>query len=414
MAVIVSRYEYDPQTDLIGKGGFARVFKAHDTVLQRDVALKIYYAEDNNKYDLLAEIRKVIKFEHPNLCRYYDVAMLEGASPTGETLRYQVGIMEYVDGGDIKSFLQKNPSWRNKLLTDVIDGLEFLHRNGIIHRDLKPQNILVRNTINGPVAAITDFGISKLQDSDNTSSSVLMGTLQYMAPEQLDPEHYAIHGRINFNLDYWYFGNIVYELVKGHSLFTREIKNTDTGKVLQEILFKEIKEEINILDEPYKTIVQACLVKDANQRTIDPLFLKNSLSNNTTIIQQEDSHVEPADVLTKVFVKQPHAVEERVNLSAENPPSVNEEVLFTTGQTGDEAAVIKKSRSRQQIVLYIVVGLLLTGMISAGVIWRKSSEDLFIPDVSDSSAATDPVAIMDSAASYAADTLMVVPDSSVK
>ncbi len=74
-----------------------------------------------------------------------------------------------------------------KLVNDVLNGLAYLHKNGIIHRDIKPANILIRETYDGPVAKITDFGISKLSDSvNNNSSSALVVSIPYMAPEQLN------------------------------------------------------------------------------------------------------------------------------------------------------------------------------------------------------------------------------------
>lgn len=200
------RYQYNPKTDLIGKGGFSKVFKANNTVLHRTVALKVFSSEVSEKYDLVAEIRRVIALEHPNLCRYYDVAFVESVNGMGEEEKIQIGVMEYLDGRDLKTFLQQHRTLLNKLLTDVLEGLAFLHDHGIIHRDLKSQNILVKNTARGPVAKITDFGISKDAECSHTSSSLLMGTIEYMAPEQLSPQKYGVNGKISTNLGLWSFG----------------------------------------------------------------------------------------------------------------------------------------------------------------------------------------------------------------
>ena len=156
-----TRYKYNPKADFIAKGGFARVFRAEDVMLERQVALKVYSAEASSKYDLISEIRKVVQLEHPNLCRYYDVALLQNTTAMGEEEELQVGVMEYLDGGDIKSYVKQHPQHLEKLLIDVLQGLFYLHQHQIIHRDLKPANILIKNTATGPVAKITDFGISK-------------------------------------------------------------------------------------------------------------------------------------------------------------------------------------------------------------------------------------------------------------
>src|SRR5688572_20398695 len=97
-----TRYRYNPQTDFIDKGGFARVYKAFDTMLERQVALKVYSKEAADKYDLVHEAKKVVQLEHPNLCRYFDVALLKGVTAMGEEETLQVGVMEYLDGGNIK------------------------------------------------------------------------------------------------------------------------------------------------------------------------------------------------------------------------------------------------------------------------------------------------------------------------
>ena len=92
------RYSYNPKLDLLGKGGFSRVFKANDVLLEREVALKVFNPEQSAQYDLISEIKKVIKFQQENLCRYYDVAILESVNAFGEDEQVQVGVMEYLDG----------------------------------------------------------------------------------------------------------------------------------------------------------------------------------------------------------------------------------------------------------------------------------------------------------------------------
>jgi len=261
------RYRYNPKTDLLGKGGFARVFRAHDEVLQRYVALKVFSVEVSEKYDLVSEIRKVIGFDQANLCRYYDVAFINGVTTMGEQERLQVGIMEYLDGGDLKSYCHAHPEQQLKLLTDVLKGLSFLHKKGIIHRDLKPANILIKNTEDGPVAKITDFGISKDVGGSHTSSSLLMGTIEYMAPEQFSPGKYGIDGKIGTNLDLWSFGLMVYELVTGESLFGNRGGNSSAEQVMGNILGNDLLEDkISRLPEPYLSVVKRCLVKDAGKR----------------------------------------------------------------------------------------------------------------------------------------------------
>ena len=99
------RYQYNFQTDYLGGGAFADVFKAHDTLLDRTVALK-FYKGTGSQYDVLNEIKTVIKqdLSHPNLIRYYDAALVEMTDRFGRTTQDQVGIIEYANG---KEFLKK-------------------------------------------------------------------------------------------------------------------------------------------------------------------------------------------------------------------------------------------------------------------------------------------------------------------
>jgi len=261
------RYLYDSKTDLLGKGGFAMVYKAKDVLLDRTVALKFFSASGDDKHTLIKEISRAISLEHPNLCRYYDATMLEQLNLHGEVDKTEVGVMEYLDGGDLKTYWKAHPEQQLKLLTDVLKGLSFLHKWGIIHRDLKPANILIKNTEEGPVAKITDFGISKDVGSNHTSSSLLMGTIEYMAPEQFSPAKYGIEGKIGTNLDLWSFGLMVYELVTGGCLFGSRGGDSSAEQVMGNILSSDLFEDkISKLPEPYLSVVKRCLVKDAKQR----------------------------------------------------------------------------------------------------------------------------------------------------
>jgi serine/threonine protein kinase len=262
-----SRYKYNPKTDMLGRGGFAIVYKAQDTLLNRTVALKFFAHNDNNKNSLIQEISRAISLEHPNLCRYYDANMLESLNLHGELEKTEVGVMEYIDSGDLKSFLRHNITYFNKLLIDVLEGLSYLHNAGIIHRDLKPQNILIKSTVLGPIAKITDFGISKHVNSGNTNASQLMGTIEYMAPEQFSPAKYGINGHISTNLDLWSFGLLVYELIIGETLFGGKGGHSSAEQVMSNILNDDIVEEKSKkLPEPYKRIIQLCVVKNASLR----------------------------------------------------------------------------------------------------------------------------------------------------
>lgn len=268
-----TRYEFDPKKDLLGKGGFSKVYKANDILLERTVALKFFTAKTADKYQILNEIKKVIRFEHPNLCKYYDVALLNYKNVLDETEQMEVGIMEYIDAGDFKSYLKKNPQYIDKLLIDVLKGLAYLHKHGMAHRDLKPQNILIKIVDDEPVGKITDFGISKLIDSDDANSSALLGTIEYMAPEQFNPKKYGINGRITTNLDLWSFGLLVYESFCHVSLFGSRSSGINAEQVMSNILSDAPLEKLEGLPAKYREIISRCLVKNATERVQNALEL---------------------------------------------------------------------------------------------------------------------------------------------
>ena len=267
------RYEFNPKTDLLGKGGFSMVYKANDTLLERTVALKYFTGKGSDKYQVLNEIKKVIRFEHPNLCKYYDVAVLSKKNVAGAVERVEVGIMEYIDGGDFKTYTRRHPQHIDKLLTDVLSGLAYLHRRGMAHRDLKPQNILIQTDEGEPVSKITDFGISKVIAADDDHSSALLGTVEYMAPEQFNPKRYGINGRITTNLDLWSFGLLVYEAVCHESFFGSRSGGVSAEQVMANILSEASLAKADTLPHKYREIVKRCLVKNAAERVQDALEL---------------------------------------------------------------------------------------------------------------------------------------------
>lgn len=131
------RYQFDFGKDLLGRGGFASVYKAKDVLLDRDVAIKIFNQQSGNKYSVVEEIKKVIKFEHPSLLRYYDVVLLDQENILGQKEQLQIGVMEYANAGDLKDFAKANPNspLLFKFLQQVLKGLEYLHQKNIVHRD---------------------------------------------------------------------------------------------------------------------------------------------------------------------------------------------------------------------------------------------------------------------------------------
>ena len=316
------RYQFDFNKDLLGKGGFASVYKANDVLLDRQVAVKIFSSQNEDKYSVVEEIKKVIKFEHPSLLRYFDVILLDQENALGQREQLQIGIMEYANAGDLKQFAIKNPKspLLFKFLQQVLQGLEYLHQKNIVHRDLKPQNILLVED-NGQInAKISDFGISKDVNSDTKSSTMVVGTIEYMAPEQFSPQKYGIEGKVSSNVDIWSFGIMVHELITQNTPFGSRDGNTTAEMIMSSILSTEQPEDINTLPEPYKTLVKKCLVANANLRIkkasdlLKYFEVDTNQSKENINLKQEYSNLtkSSSDDKTKAYPKNPLCDETKV------------------------------------------------------------------------------------------------------
>jgi serine/threonine protein kinase len=177
--VIAGRYELE---ETVGSGGMSSVYKAHDRMLERYVALKVLHPHfgDDEEYveRFRREARAVAKLQHPNIVTVIDRGRSDGA---------QFIVFEYVDGRSLKELVEDDgplPVHRAVQFTlQVADALAFAHQHGIVHRDVKPQNVLVNAS---DEAKVTDFGIARSLDVERgvTQTGTVLGTSNYLSPEQ--------------------------------------------------------------------------------------------------------------------------------------------------------------------------------------------------------------------------------------
>jgi len=167
----------------LGKGGMGKVYKVLDKEVDAKVALKLIKPEIASDKKTIERFRNELKvardIAHKNVCRMYDLGREEGA--------YYI-TMEYVSGEDLKSFIRRagflSAGKAISIAAQVCEGLLEAHRLGVVHRDLKPQNIMIDKDGN---ARIMDFGIARsLRAKGITGSGVMIGTPEYMSPEQVD------------------------------------------------------------------------------------------------------------------------------------------------------------------------------------------------------------------------------------
>ena len=197
----------------IGKGGMGTVYKAYDNKIREIVALKLLKPEIAADAEIIERFRNELKLarqvSHRHVCRMYDLGE--------EWLSIYIS-MEYVPGEDLKSFIRRsghlNEAKAIGLARQILEGLVEAHRLGVVHRDLKPQNIMIDREGN---AKIMDFGIARsLHTKGVTGTGVIIGTPEYMAPEQAE-------GRdVDQRADIYALGAILFEMVTGRVPFEGE------------------------------------------------------------------------------------------------------------------------------------------------------------------------------------------------
>ena len=259
------RFTYDPQKDLLGKGGHSEVYKAYDTEDKIFVALKIYQGDLDSKYNLSNEIRKFKRLRHPNVIEHletYDV--ITGNNDIhGNPIKYQIGILEYADGGTLADLIKtsaltgiENSDKLEELAKGISAGLEYLHSKNIIHRDLKPSNILLFIEENKRVPKISDFVIAKIMDNTTAVSTQLVGTIEYMAPEYFRTEL----GEITFASDLWSLGVILYEAATGTHPFGKTSLAFTNGQIINNILNKKLSlSNHDFYSGKFIVFINACL-----------------------------------------------------------------------------------------------------------------------------------------------------------
>ncbi len=260
----------------LGAGGMGEVYRARDTRLNRDVAIKVLREDDaasvESRSRFEREARAIAALNHPNIVAVYDFGVEAGQ---------QYIVSELVEGESLRALLTGKPVPIRKLLdiaTQVADGLAAAHAAGVVHRDLKPENIMLAK--DGRVK-ILDFGLARQakvvrpasddcanpdrtatfasagDDAENlTVAGMVLGTASYMSPEQ------ALGKQIDFRSDQFSFGLILHELASGKRAFAKESKVETMAAI--------VRDEPPPMDEkvppPLRWIVDRCLAKEPEQR----------------------------------------------------------------------------------------------------------------------------------------------------
>jgi len=268
--------KYDIVEEL-GRGGMGVVYKAHDSLMERDVAIKVMsdlmLAVPEIRTRFFREARTAGKLSHENITVVYDVGEDEGRPYI---------VMEYLTGSDLAELIERNEPipFLQKLdyAIQICRGLSYSHANEIVHRDIKPQNIRI---VGGGKVKIMDFGIARSLSSTMTTTGAVIGTPYYMSPEQIQGRH------VDKRSDIFSFGVLFYELLTGKKPFT--------GDVPTAVMFKIVYDEPERIDDTkidhrtgLRDVVAKLLAKDPENRYQDLAEAADTLENVVADLRVEE------------------------------------------------------------------------------------------------------------------------------
>jgi eukaryotic-like serine/threonine-protein kinase len=254
---------------LVGSGGMGEVYRANDTRLDRTVAIKVVAGRVtvNPEFRIRfeREARHIAALNHPRICTLFDV---------GHQDEISFLVMEYLEGETLSHRLRKGPLSLEQTLKigiEMCDALATAHRHGIVHRDLKPGNVMLTKSgaklldfglalsVASPMSSPIDETLSPTQAYRLVAEDILVGTLPYMAPEQISG------GRIDDRTDIFAIGALLYEMATG----TRAFEGDDRGDLIVKILDRNplaLSERVATVPPAFERVVKKCMAKDPDER----------------------------------------------------------------------------------------------------------------------------------------------------
>ncbi len=326
----------------IGAGGMGEVYKARDTRLGREVAIKVLpesvAADPQRLARFEQEARLASALNHPGIVTVYDI---------GESGATFFMAMELVEGRTVRELIGERALPMRKLIAvaaQVADGLAKAHDAGIVHRDLKPENVMV--TVDG-FAKILDFGLGKLVQAEAggagatartvsraTGAGVVMGTAAYMSPEQ------ALGRPVDFRSDQFSFGALLYELLTGEAAFARASAPETMAAVIREEP-EPVERHAPGTPVPLRWIVERCLAKDPEERYASTRDMARDIARIRDSIPDAIAPAHASTVAVTAAAEVPSvAVLPFVNMSADP-----ENEFFADGITEDVIAHLARIRT---------------------------------------------------------------------
>ncbi|PJM78133.1 serine/threonine protein kinase [Bifidobacterium felsineum] len=366
---------------LIGRGGMAEVRVALDTRLGRTVAVKIMRAELANDEIFLArfrrEARSVAQMNNPNIVNIYDSGEETITTDAGDTERLPYIVMEYVKGQTLRDIIKVNGALSQRdceqVMLGVLSALDYSHRMGIIHRDIKPGNIMISEQ---GVVKVMDFGIARALDDSAatmTQSQGVVGTAQYLSPEQARGE------TVDMRSDLYSAGCVLYEMLTGRPPFT--------GDSAVAIAYQHVSEVatppsavVPGLPKMWDSIVAKAMAKDRQNRYATAAEFKNDILtymnggvpvaaafNPLTDLSNVKARKEAEREQPTAPMTQATQAFNPVTGQFEQVPPANGAAQNALKTRAEQRAAAAKAKKKKQIIIGAIIGVIVGIAIVAAV-----------------------------------------------
>ena len=393
---------------LVGRGGMAEVHVALDTRLGRTVAVKIMRADFANDKIFLERFRReahsVAQMNNPNIVNIYDSGEEVVTTETGQTEHLPYLVMEYVKGQTLRDILKVNGALSQRdaeqVMMGVLNALEYSHRMGIIHRDIKPGNIMISEQ---GVVKVMDFGIARALDDSAatmTQSQGVVGTAQYLSPEQARGES------VDMRSDLYSAGCVLYEMLTGRPPFTGDSAVAIAYQHVSEVATPP-SSVVPGLPKMWDSICAKAMAKDRQNRYATASEFKNDLLTFMNGGVPMAAAFNPLTDLTNMKArKQAEMDANTVAMTPAGETTVTQAFNPVTGQfeavpnpqngvatktRAEQRAEAAKARKKKQIIIGSVVGGLVALLVILGVFFmlNKSASAADMVEVPDFTATTN-------------------------
>lgn len=357
----------------LGSGGMASVYLAINERVDREVAIKFLRPEVGRDPESVARFRSEAKaagrIGNRHICEILDL----GDSPIGPYI-----VMERLRGVDLAALIRRQvrlaPGYAVRVVRHALEGLAAAHAAGIVHRDLKPGNIFLHRTDSGDtIVKLMDFGVSKFLDGTGeaqTASGILLGTPEYMAPEQLEGAH-----KIGPPADIWAMGAILYRGITGHQVFS----GPSLGAVIKSMALDEVRpmsELVEGVPPELEQVIHRCLERSIPDRYQTPEQLSEALAPFEDLDVEVIPIIDPSPARSTevssipLLDVSPSSPEGTIEFDADPEPDPDSlSVPVGSPVAAAPSAARPKPRSRRPLMLFALVIVIAAAVMVAVEQW---------------------------------------------